>query len=105
MACGLLVGQGLLEAVDRGAEDVLLLEPGDPVVGGVGGDALAEDRLQLRLVLELLLEGGELGPQREVLVEVQRLGDARSGFCLKAPTMQTAPSLVWNTPDSGMAPS
>ena len=51
----------------RRAQQILLVEPGEPMLGGVRGEALAEHRLQFGLVRDLVLErrvariGGEIG--------------------------------------------
>ena len=54
--------------------------------GGVAGEALAEDRLQLGLGRALRVETSDSG-SRQVLDAPAPLQMSRSGFCLKAPTM------------------
>src|SRR5262249_25503541 len=46
----LLIGKGLAERAHRGAEQILLLQPREPVGSCVRGEALAQYRVQSRFV-------------------------------------------------------
>ena len=50
------IGQGLAQAPHGGAQEVLRLQPREPVRGGIGSVAFAEHALQLALVPCLLLQ-------------------------------------------------
>ena len=90
---GLLVGQRLGERAHRRAEQVLLLEPRHPMRRGVGREALPEDRLQRRLVLDLRRRRSRSADRPARSVDAERRRRCRcSGSALKAPTMTSAPS-------------
>src|SRR5262245_47917125 len=67
----LRVGQRLAQVAHRRAQEILRLQPLEPVFGRLRLVALAKDLLQDRLVLDLRVERGEAGIARQVL-DVER---------------------------------
>ena len=84
VAGGLRVVQGVLQRLHRRAQDVDAAEPFQPMPGGAGGEAVAEDRLQLGPVDLLPLQGGVPGIGREV-VHFQRRADVAQRVLLERP--------------------